>query len=246
MWKHAPAAYGPTKTLYNRWQRWSRMGVFDTIMTELSARAQQTEIVMIEATRTKAHRTASSLSVKKGRPRADRGRLIGRTEGGLNSKLHVVADALGRPIRMFLSAGQTSDYIGARVLLSSLPQAGALLADRGYDADWFRETLNTMEISPYIPSRIGRKINIPRDADLNRQRHNLLGHENMPCQAMDREHVRPPQGLAAYRNPIRPMPHPLSLRLRTGSNGHPLVVSPDPKSYPAQSDQASRNSQTAE
>ena len=38
-----------------------------------------------------------------------RGRLIGRTKGGLNSKLHVVADAKGRPIRMFLSAGQTSD-----------------------------------------------------------------------------------------------------------------------------------------
>ncbi|SDJ89954.1 hypothetical protein SAMN04244581_05030, partial [Paracoccus denitrificans] len=64
-----------------------------------------------------------------------RGRLIGRTKGGLNSKLQVVADAKGRPIRMFLSAGQTSDYIGARALLSSIPSAGALLADRGYDAD---------------------------------------------------------------------------------------------------------------
>ncbi|MBB4629679.1 transposase [Paracoccus denitrificans] len=47
----------------------------------------------------------------------------------------MVADAKGRPIRMFLSAGQTSDYIGARALLSSIPSAGALLADRGYDAD---------------------------------------------------------------------------------------------------------------
>ena len=40
---------------------------------------------------------------------------------------------------MFLSAGQTSDYIGARALLSSIAPAGALLADRGYDADWFRK-----------------------------------------------------------------------------------------------------------
>jgi transposase len=68
MWKHAPAAYGPPKTLYNRWKRWSRMGVFATIITELSALAQQTEIVMIDATHVKAHRTASSLSVKKGGP----------------------------------------------------------------------------------------------------------------------------------------------------------------------------------
>ena len=64
-----------------------------------------------------------------------RGRLIGRTKGGLNSKLHVLADGKGRPIHMFLSAGQTSDYIGARALLPTIPQAGALLADRGYDAD---------------------------------------------------------------------------------------------------------------
>jgi len=66
MWKHAPAAYGPPKTLYNRWKRWSRMGVFATIMTELAARAQQAETVMIDATHLKAHRTASSLAVKKG------------------------------------------------------------------------------------------------------------------------------------------------------------------------------------
>ena len=49
MWKHAPSAYGPSKTLYNRWKRWSRMGVFATIMTELAAQVQDTEIVMIDA-----------------------------------------------------------------------------------------------------------------------------------------------------------------------------------------------------
>ncbi|GHF39160.1 hypothetical protein GCM10017056_08290 [Seohaeicola zhoushanensis] len=66
MWKHATAAKGPPKTLYNRWKRWSRMGVFATIMTELAAQAQHTGIVMINATHAKAHRTASSLAVQKG------------------------------------------------------------------------------------------------------------------------------------------------------------------------------------
>ncbi len=64
MWKHAPHDYGPSKTLYNRWKRWSRMGVFAAIMTALAARAQQTEMLM-DATHLKAHRTASSLAVKK-------------------------------------------------------------------------------------------------------------------------------------------------------------------------------------
>ena len=66
MWKHAPAAYGPPKTLYNRWKRWSRMGVFTTIMTELAAQAQDTEMVMIDATHLKTHRTVSSLALQKG------------------------------------------------------------------------------------------------------------------------------------------------------------------------------------
>lgn len=57
----------------------------------------------------------------------------------MNTKLHAVADALGRPIGFFMSVGQVSDYSGAAALLSSLPKAGWLLADRGYDADWFRE-----------------------------------------------------------------------------------------------------------
>jgi transposase len=111
--------------------------------------------------------------LESGGSKEGRGRLIGRTKGGLNSKLHVVTDAKGRPIRMFLLSGQTSDYIGARALLSSIPQAGALLADRGYDADWFRNALINMGITPCIPSRIGQKVPISHDADLYRQRHKI-------------------------------------------------------------------------
>ena len=81
-----------------------------------------------------------------------------------------MTDAKGRPIGMYLSAGQTSDYIGARALLSSLPKAGTLLADRGYDADWFRNALIERDIQPCIPSRRGRKVAIPHDADLDRKR----------------------------------------------------------------------------
>jgi len=111
-----------------------------------------------------------------------RGRLIGRTKGGLNSKLHVLADAKGRPIHMFLSAGQTSDYIGARALLPTIPQAGAPLADRGYDADWFRNALIELGISPCIPSKLSRTVQIPHDAALYRMRHKI---ENMFARLKD-------------------------------------------------------------
>jgi len=59
----------------------------------------------------------------------------------MNTKLHAICDSQGRPLNLFVTAGQVSDYIGARALLSSLPKVDWLLGDRGYDADWFREAL---------------------------------------------------------------------------------------------------------
>ena len=65
MWRDAPAAYGPPKTLYNRFIRWSRLGVFDRIFAALAGEGPKPERMMIDATHLKAHRTAASL-LKKG------------------------------------------------------------------------------------------------------------------------------------------------------------------------------------
>jgi len=63
-WRDAPTAYGPHKTLYNRFVRWSRLGVLDRIFAALAAEAGAPERVMIESTHLKAHRTAANLSKK--------------------------------------------------------------------------------------------------------------------------------------------------------------------------------------
>ena len=63
-----PKEYGPHKTLYNRWKRWSAMGVFCRMMEGMAAVDAQPGTVMIDATYLKAHRTASSPRVKKGMP----------------------------------------------------------------------------------------------------------------------------------------------------------------------------------
>ena len=65
-WCDAPKEYGPAKTLYNRWKRWSDNGVFARIMVGLAAQSAEYKTIMIDATYLKAHRTASSLCVKKG------------------------------------------------------------------------------------------------------------------------------------------------------------------------------------
>ena len=63
-WRDAPKEYGPHKTLYNRFIRWSRMGVFDRIFADLAGQAGAPEHLMIDATHLKAHRTAASLQKK--------------------------------------------------------------------------------------------------------------------------------------------------------------------------------------
>ena len=66
-WCDAPKEYGPAKTLYNRWRRWSDNGVFARIMVGLAAEGADPKTIMIDATYLKAHRTACSLRAKKGR-----------------------------------------------------------------------------------------------------------------------------------------------------------------------------------
>ena len=65
-WRDTPREYGPYKTLYNRWKRWGAMGIFARMMDGLAAGTAARPSIMIDATYLKAHRTASSLRLKKG------------------------------------------------------------------------------------------------------------------------------------------------------------------------------------
>ena len=77
---------------------------------------------------------------------------------------------------MLLSEGQMSDYKSAALMIEALPKAKTLLGDRGYDADWLREALTARGITPCIPSKANRRVPIPHDRILYRQRHRI---ENM-------------------------------------------------------------------
>ena len=91
---------------------------------------------------------------------------------------------------MLLSEGQMSDYKGAALMLPAMPKAKELLADKGYDADWFRAALAKRGVAACIPSKSNRKLAIPYDALLYRQRHKI---ENMFRRLKDwrRIHTRP-------------------------------------------------------
>lgn len=77
---------------------------------------------------------------------------------------------------MVLSEGQASDYKGAAELVDLLPHANHMLADRGYDANWFREALRKRGIEPCIPPKKNRRAEVFYDKALYKQRHKV---ENM-------------------------------------------------------------------
>lgn len=87
-----------------------------------------------------------------------------------------MTDGAGKPVLLHLTAGQTSDYKGAAAFVDKLPAAKGLLADRGYDADWFRKALVEKGIAPCIPPRKHRRVQYEYDTTLYKQRHKI---ENM-------------------------------------------------------------------
>jgi transposase len=167
-WKDAPKGYGPHKTLYNLFIRWSRLGVFEASSLPSPTRAPSPSGSW--STPRTWKRTARRRACSKKR---DVPRRIGRTKGGLNSKLHAVCDGEGRPIIRFLSEGQMSDHKGARLVLDALPAASSLIADRGYDSDWFRAELQDRGIEPCIPSSRSRKVPYAHDKAVYRERHKV-------------------------------------------------------------------------
>ncbi len=112
-------------------------------------------------------RTATGRPASIKGPQDQRGRLIGRTKGGLNTRLHAVTDAKGRPLPLFLTAGQVSDHANAAALPGSLPAAEGLIPDQGYRTDRFGESLKDNGIRPCIPGRKSRKDCPTRQATLS-------------------------------------------------------------------------------
>jgi transposase len=127
--------------------------------------------VMIDSTQLETHPTAPSL-LKKG----DSPRLIGRTKGVLNSKLHAVAATPAGPLSFFSQKDKWATHKGAALIYPMLPGAETLIADKGYDSDAFREALAGRGITPCIPPRAKCRLPATYCRTLYRQRHKV---ENM-------------------------------------------------------------------
>jgi len=74
---------------------------------------------------------------------------------------------------LLLTEGQVSDYRGAASVLPALPVAHVLIADKGYDSDWFRGALASLDIKPCIPGRSNRKQPVDYDKNLYKTRNRI-------------------------------------------------------------------------
>ena len=81
---------------------------------------------------------------------------MGRSRGGLTTKVHALTDARGLPIKLVLTPGQAHDANGAAMLLTNLTRGGVILGDKAYDADWIRETIETQGATANIPDKVIR------------------------------------------------------------------------------------------
>jgi transposase len=129
-WRDLPDNFGPYTTCYNRFVRWRRAGVWAKIMSALAG-AHDAAVQMIDTSIVRVHQHGACIT-------GNRRQSMGRSRGGLTSKIHAVVDTNGLPVRLALTAGEAHDNRLAGRLLSRLKSGTMLLADRGYDADWIR------------------------------------------------------------------------------------------------------------
>ncbi|WAH59978.1 IS5 family transposase [Pseudomonas silvicola] len=166
-WRDMPERFGPWSTVYQRFRGWRNQGTFDQMLKRLHLRLNEQGLIdvqtwMIDSTAVRATR-ASSGAGKRG-PDEPADHALGRSRGGLTTKIHMLCDANGTPLRFLLSGGQASDISHAQPLLDevSIPsrQLGRprkrckwLLADKGYDAEALRRYCDQYRMQPVIPLR---------------------------------------------------------------------------------------------
>ena len=128
-----PGALWPHTTCGNRFRRWRKRGIWDRLL-DAASKAYDGDLQMIDATSVRVHQHATCAPPKK---KGGCGGM-GRSRGGLTSKIHALVDAEGRPVALKITEGQAHDGRSAANMLGGLGAGQILPGDRAYDSDALR------------------------------------------------------------------------------------------------------------
>ncbi|MFJ8667354.1 IS5 family transposase [Streptomyces sp. NPDC093600] len=172
-WRDLPERYGPWKTVYTRFRRYALDRVFTRALQQVQTSADAVgDIdwpVQIDSTIVRAHQHAADTGRKGGSTgREPDDHALGRSRGGLTTKIHLACDSRGRPLAILLTPGQRHDSVCARPLLERIrvPRTGPgrprcrpdqVIADKAYSSRGFRAYLRRRGIALTIPEKTDQK-----------------------------------------------------------------------------------------
>ncbi|MDI3302327.1 MAG: IS5 family transposase [Burkholderia multivorans] len=160
-WRDLPEEFGCWNSVYRRFARWAQAGVWHGVFATLAGDTDFEE-VFIDSTIVRAHQHAAGAPKK-------RAIALGRSRGGLGTKIYALVDGLGMLAKFRLTGGQAGDSPEALPLLGEL-QPRSVAADRAYDTDALIAHLSSLDATAVIPSRCNRREQRALDKDLYRSR----------------------------------------------------------------------------
>jgi len=170
-WRDLPPELMNWRSAWRRLQRWATAGVWGRVVEALRAMAPEAgwEAHLLDSSVVRAHAHAA------GARRAAGKQALGRSRGGFSTKLHLRADANGRPVAFHLTGGERHDLLGVEPLFeqgalrTGKPgrprwKPAAVIADKAYSAAWLLDAFRRKRIVPLIPNRADQ----PENPDFDR------------------------------------------------------------------------------
>ena len=161
-WREVPETYGRWNSIYARFNAWSKKNIWGRLM-EFCIQDPDLEYLSIDATIVRAHACSAGYGDQE-----EQG--LGRSKGGFSTKIHAKVDALGNPLKLLVTPGQSSDFKKASELIGDA-SGSHILGDKGYDSDEVRTQIYAQNCIPVIPGKSNRKVAIEYDKHIYKERH---------------------------------------------------------------------------